>query len=326
MHTLQRFSIFCLLLICPCLIIAQKTTHVFTQYGDTMVLKLDLYEPQKKSDTLQPCVIFVFGGGFVFGSREAKLYRPYFDYLTSKGYLVASIDYRLGLKGATKPPSIFNRKPLIHSIEMAVEDLYKATAYLLENAARLNIDTSKIIISGSSAGAITALQADYEKRNHQKSAELLPQNFNYAGIISFAGAIYSTKGKPRYKRTPAPMLFFHGDRDDFVPYKKISFLGTGIFGPAAITSRLKKKHHPYCFYTFEGIKHDASAFPMWEYLPEIGEFLKNFIFDERPLYIDVNIKDDARKNSKISFEKLYRGQGNVINRGLTHGEQGKRDQ
>ena len=46
----------------------------------------------------RPCMMFVFGGGFVGGQRDNELYTTYFDFLTSNGYDVVSIDYRLGLK------------------------------------------------------------------------------------------------------------------------------------------------------------------------------------------------------------------------------------
>ena len=195
---------------------------------------------------------------------------------------------------------------MINAIAIAVADLYVATDYLIQQAAELKIDTGKIILSGSSAGAITALQADFEKRNGKKSATVLPPSFQYAGVIAFAGAIYSTSGRPDYAVAPAPMLFFHGSKDDFVPYNKVGLLGTGMYGPKSITKKMKERHQPYTFYTMEGIKHDVASFPMREFLPEIETFLDDFIVDKKKLYIDVNIKDDNRQNSNLRFEDAYR--------------------
>ncbi len=46
---------------------------------------------------------FCFGGGFKEGERDAKIYSSFFNYFASKGFTVASIDYRLGMKGAKGP-------------------------------------------------------------------------------------------------------------------------------------------------------------------------------------------------------------------------------
>jgi carboxylesterase type B len=46
-------------------------------------------------------MIFVFGGGFVRGSRDHEGYLPYFKFLNDNGFDVVSIDYRLGLKPLT---------------------------------------------------------------------------------------------------------------------------------------------------------------------------------------------------------------------------------
>ena len=183
---------------------AQPTTVEFIQYVNEAPLKMDIYAPQNTNDlptgqsAYGPIVIFVFGGGFLAGSRNDAIYLPYYNFLTRQGYAVAAIDYRLGLKDSRKPPSLFNRKPLINAISFAVEDLYAATNYLLKHAKTLHIDTTRIMLSGSSAGAITALQADYEKRNNLNNAKVLPVAFQYAAIISFAGAIFSREGKPDY--------------------------------------------------------------------------------------------------------------------------------
>ncbi len=180
-------------------------------------LKLDIYKTDSATILPQPCLVFVFGGGFKEGTRDARHYQPYFHYFATKGYTVVSIDYRLGMKGK-EAPGILNHKPLQQAIEMAVADLYIATNYLLEHADDLNIDPSLIILSGSSAGAITVLQADYMERDNHPAASVLPDDFRYAGVISFAGGIFSEEGLPSYTQRPAPTLFFHGSADKLVPY------------------------------------------------------------------------------------------------------------
>lgn len=281
---------------------AQPSTVEFFRFKDDTALSMDIYPPdatavRESGSAYSPVVICIFGGGFLTGSRTDGIYLPYYKFLTEQGYTVAAIDYRLGLRDAKKPPSMFNKKPLINAIRIAVEDTYAATAYLLRHREELHLDTTKFILSGSSAGAITALQADYEKRNGIGNAHLLPSGFQYAAVVSFAGAVYSREGRPDYRIPPAPTLLFHGSKDNWVPYNKVSLLGTGIYGSKALAKRRRKQGYPYCFYTFEGIRHDVAAFPMKEFQSEIHQFFNDYVFLKRPLFIDINIKDTNRKNS-----------------------------
>ncbi|MGC3943688.1 MAG: alpha/beta hydrolase [Chryseolinea sp.] len=297
-----KFRVLILILLIPFCAAAQPSTVEFKRFESGQRLDMDIYPPSSsaadRSETAySPVVICIFGGGFLAGARTDAIYLPYYKFLTEQGFTVVAIDYRLGLKDARKPPSLFNRKPIINAIEIAVQDVYAATDYLLKHASDLKLDTGKVMLSGSSAGAITALQADYEKRNNMKNAQILPASFQYAAVVSFAGAVYSREGRPDYKTPPAPTLFFHGSKDNWVPYNKVSLLGTGIYGSKSLAKRRKKQGYPYCFYSFENVRHDVAAFPMKEFQPQIQEFFRDVVFSRRPLFMDVNIKDNNRKNS-----------------------------
>lgn len=302
--TLRYVSVLTILLTISIELFAQKKTVAFAQ-RDTQTLKMDIYKPAHPKEK-NPCVIFAFGGGFFTGSRDSKLHEAYFTSLVDSGFIVASIDYRLGLKDSRKPPSLFNRKPLMNAIEMAVEDLFEATKFLIDHAADYDIDTSMIIASGSSAGAITVLTADYRKRNHQRLSNILPKDFQYASVVAFAGAIYSKSARPKYEIAPAPMLLFHGNEDDVVPFNKKAMFGTGLYGSRNILLQFKKNNHPYTFYVMDRIGHDAAEFPMRDFLPEIHEFIRKFIFDKRPLYINILLRDENRKNSNMNFSEIYK--------------------
>ena len=92
------------------------------------------------------------------------------------------------------------------------------------------MDPSNIVISGSSAGAISVMQAEYEIANRTSWASVLPQGFNYAGVMSFSGAILSRKGKVKYQTVPCPTMMLHGTADMLVPYKQIAVFNLGFFG------------------------------------------------------------------------------------------------
>ncbi len=261
---------------------------------DGKELWMDIYKSDSITKEPRPCLIFVFGGGFKDGEKDAKGYQPYFDYFARRGFAVVSIDYRLGMRGE-KAPGFFNLKPLQKAIAMAVVDLYSATGYLIDHVDELGIDPERIIISGSSAGAITVLQADYWKRNRHPNAESLPADFRYAGVISFAGAIFSTNGTPSYLQPPAPTLFFHGSGDRLVPYNKTRLFHLGMFGSKAIAERFKLERYPYQFYSMEKIGHEVAEYPMREFLPEIERFIRDWVFDRSRLMVDVRYEDMSRK-------------------------------
>lgn len=270
----------------------QKETRLFaTVKGEE--LRMDIYKSDSATLLPQPCLVFVFGGGFKGGSRDDKGYQAYFDYFARRGFTVASIDYRLGMKDQ-KAPGMLNFKPLQNAIGMAVADLYSATNWLVEHADELHIDPSRIIISGSSAGAITVLQADYWKRDNHPAADVLPADFRYAGVISFAGGIFSTEGTPSYSTPPAPTLFFHGSSDKLVPYNKTRFFKLGMFGSKALANKFRQERYPYQFYSMEAIGHEVSEYPITEFLPEIEQFIQDWVFDRTRKMVDIRFEDMSR--------------------------------
>jgi predicted esterase len=304
--SLKRIYLGIAALLLPILLLAgtlQKETRVFNEV-EGVELQLDIYKTDSTVITTQPCLLFVFGGGFKEGTRDASQYHDFFHYFTNKGFIVVSIDYRLGMKGK-EAPGLLNFKPLQQSIEMAVSDLYAATNYLIEHADELNIDPEQIIISGSSAGAITVLQADYLNCNKAPLAVVLPDDFHYAGVISFSGGIFSTEGLPTYRQQPAPTLFFHGSGDKLVPYDKIRFFKLGMFGSKSLTKRFRDEQYPHVFYIMEDIGHEVSEYPMREFLPEIEYFINNFVFEGKQWMMDVSLKDMLRKSKASAKPSNY---------------------
>lgn len=237
-------------------------TYMYAQ-RDTCSLYLDIYEPAKENtvtaDGLEkPTIVFMFGGGFIAGERDNKSYNKWFNEMKNDGYRVVSIDYRLGLKGAKKV-GIAQVKLLDKAIHMAVEDLFSATNFMIENAESLNINPDNIVISGSSAGAISVMQAEYELSNRTKWAQILPEDFNYAGVMSFSGAILSREGKVNYKNRPCPTLMLHGTADELVPYKQIAFFNIGFFGGGKLVKRFEKFGFNYNMYHFIEYGHEVAG-------------------------------------------------------------------
>jgi acetyl esterase/lipase len=282
-----------------------KQTFIYAVKGvDT--LRLDKYEVPTTTGN-KPCLIFMFGGGFSNGQRSDAGFMPFYTRLANNGYTVVAIDYRLGMKNLKErldlkqdQLQVFNQVIDIfeQSVTMAVEDLFDATAYLIEQAADWRIDTTRIISCGSSAGAITVLQGAYELSRSGMLAARLPQGFNYAGVISFSGAIFSRNGPLAWTAPPSPILMFHGDTDKDVPYNKIELSNLGFYGSASIAEQLKAQQLPHYFYAVENTGHEMSTLPMRQNWDEIHTFLEKMAFGKEKLIIHTTVKPLGKSEGK----------------------------
>lgn len=274
-------------------LIEPDATYMFER-RDTCDLYLDVYDPADGSETKmkgieKPTVLFMFGGGFIKGTRDDESYNSWFKMLTDNGYRVISIDYRLGLKGSDKV-GIAQVNVLDKAIHMAVEDLFSATNFIIENADQLGIDPSNIVVSGSSAGAITVMQAEYEIANSTSWSSVLPQGFNYAGVMSFSGAILSRKGKIKYENTPCPTMMLHGTADRLVPYNQIAFFNLGFYGGGKLVDRLKKYDCNYNMFHFIDYGHEIAG-AMYSTLDLQLKFLENNVMQNKKRLVETWISD-----------------------------------
>lgn len=189
-----------------------KTLTYFV--NDSTKLELDLFLPKEKSKEKLPLLIHVHGGGFAGGQRQDG--HHICGYASQHGYAAATISYTLYMKG--KNFSCGGQVPeKVKAFQIAANQLWQATLFFINNAEKYNIDITKIFISGSSAGAETALHAAYWNRDVMALYPTkLPATFKYAGLISGSGAIMDLNLIT--KDNLLPMLFFHGSVDPVVPY------------------------------------------------------------------------------------------------------------
>ena len=305
---MRKIVLFVVALVQSCFVLSAQdvvcdTYHFATHDGQG--LYLDRYMLDEATDAPRPCVIFAFGGGFVQGERNHEYYSIFFDHLAREGVVAVSIDYRLGLKSLNPDGGV---KDMIaafqNAVNMAVEDMYAATNYIIANAEEWGVDTSKIVISGSSAGAITAVQAEWMRCNGAQRAKVLPADFRYAGVVSCAGAIFSVNGKPKFKSAPAPMMLFHGTSDRNVPYDHAAMFGVGFFGSAYIVEQLEKLDSPYWFYSAEYVDHKMAGLPYIYSCDLIMQFINDFVVRGERLQITTDVVDLDGEKQPTRFKVM----------------------
>lgn len=288
---------------------AQRETYVFKQFKDGKEMKLDVYRPQHpRADST--CVIYVFGGGFVTGARDNKSSALACSRLTENGYTAVSIDYRLGVSptvldslGKLRVNTMFR-----NAISMAVEDLSDAVAYVWNHAEELGVRRDRIVLTGSSAGAITVLQTDYSRVNGLPAAKALPSEFVPLAVISYSGGIMCPNRQLKYAKAPAPTCFFHGMEDRIVNYK--SFRGNlkeRLNGTKVIAKLFRKERYPYWALSFEDLGHEVSG-----YLPstmlEFNAFV-DMVDSGRRTFYDMKCSDtkfNPTQWSKMNIFDLYK--------------------
>ena len=114
---------------------------------DGKPLLLDVYRRDRELPAA-PLVIAIHGGSWSGGTR---LDLPALNsYLASRGYVVASPEYRFA-------------PAFVHPA--ASEDIDAAISYLKANASQLGIDTTRIVLLGRSAGAQLALLSAYTRND-----------------------------------------------------------------------------------------------------------------------------------------------------------------
>ena len=267
---------------------AAQDFQTLTYYeDDSTKLELDLFLPKPTPGTLSPIVLFVHGGGFSGGDRSAG--HALGEALRQQGIAVASISYTLYMKGRTQDWScdgILTEK--IKTIQIAANQLWLATEYVRQHAGKWNLDPRQIFISGSSAGGETVLHAAYWDRegmalyNHG-----LPADFQYAGMISGAGAIMDLNLITSQNQIPS--LLFHGDADPVVPYATAAhhFCDPGasgwlmLFGSGSIAEHHTKLGGSYSLLTFAGGNHSVAGYFFYREQEVIADFVQRVLLGER---------------------------------------------
>lgn len=202
-----------------------------TQPGDTIDLTVDIYEPTGDTVTERPLLILAHGGAFFAGTPQSAEIVDQARWFARRGYVTASISYRLSPNGCRTPNG-----ECLRAITDARDDAQAAVAFLRANAATYGIDTGRIAMGGTSAGAITAVNVGWSNSDGADTA--------IRAAVSLSGASILTTPDPG----DAPVLLFHGTADAIVPFawaEDTLAAGEAAEVPTRLTFWEGDRHVPY---------------------------------------------------------------------------------
>jgi poly(3-hydroxybutyrate) depolymerase len=264
--------------------------------GANTTLYFDFYEPQGDNLEARPLIIWVHGGSFLGGSRTDQDMVALSTRFAKMGYACASISYRTGFFPIDSTNAV-------RAVVRATQDLKGAIRYFYKDAATddtYQIDTNRIFIGGSSAGAITALHVaylsdecelfDYLTAAQQTALGGLEGNSgnpgystNVKGVLNGAGAL------ARYSwldisESSIPLASVHGTADNVVTYNR-GLVNPGI--PLMYLDGSRMLHERACalgienqLYTFNGAGHVpyiGSNATAQAYMDTTANFYRDFL-------------------------------------------------
>ena len=248
-----------------------RETYLFAVKGSDSLFVDRHYDPSRMQEGNTPLMIYMYGGGWAYGSRGGR-----FTYLTDIGVQVISIDYRKGLTEYGYNPA--PPEKMEAAIEMALDDLTDAMAFVLKNAEAWKVDKEKIMLEGSSAGGITTLMAIYDICNDGPYSKKFPSGWMPAGYIGYAGAIINRQQDLAWAKKPCPMMFFHGSGDSTVTFNVQRSDALNVFGPTYILAQLHEMEVPNWLYCEIDGDHVLSYKPYSGYnTHEIQTFVEKFV-------------------------------------------------
>jgi poly(3-hydroxybutyrate) depolymerase len=213
-------------------------SHSNVVYGQNLnylvgmdTLKMDIFHVNPLIDNLskKPVVIFFHGGDFSSGSKTDV--NAYCEQLARRGFVAASVQYRLGWNnnpGGNSCDGDFSTYR--YASYRALQDANAAIRFLTVNASMYSIDTSYIFIAGQDAGAITAMNAGFVDQNEANilypgaladlggiynSGNNLIATYTIKGILNWCGGIADTNCIDANENIP--VLSIHGLKDSIMP-------------------------------------------------------------------------------------------------------------
>ena len=115
-------------------------------------LTLSIWAPAKPREQKLPVMVWIPGGGFTQESASMPLY--WGDALATRGVIVVTINYRVGLLGFLAHPELSRESGHHTSGNYGLLDQIAALAWIKRNVAAFGGDPERVTIWGQSAGSM----------------------------------------------------------------------------------------------------------------------------------------------------------------------------
>ncbi len=210
---------------------------VYCTSSDGIDLTMDLYKPLEGKEPF-PAVVYIHGGGWTSGDKTDGVGLFFREELNRRGYIFASINYRLAPK-YTFPDPLLDVKCAIRSLR-ANSELYG-----------LNPDEIGVM-GGSAGGQLAALLGTSSDLSEWNVGEYTPQSSKVGAVVDMFGPadlmrMFQKSGRPEFldifgaassddpvliKFSPVsyidandpPFLILHGDQDQSIPLEQSQIL------------------------------------------------------------------------------------------------------
>ena len=276
-------------------------------------LDMDIYIPKNDTLSKRPLMMFIHGGAFFIGDKATLPYQKWCTHFASLGYVCVSINYRMGFR--------INSKAIERTAYQATQDAHAAMRYLLSKKDIYRINPDLLFVGGASAGSITAINLAYMRNKDrpqssyssffmedlgdiESSGNTIDNDFKIKAIANMWGSIYDLN---ILKNGNVPIISFHGDVDEILPYGKgYPFKAIGefqkvffdeMYGSSVIHQKANELGIRSVLHTFPGQGHTLHLDEnrkLNENFYTIQNEMVDFFYDElvsNPAYIIQN-KDD----------------------------------
>lgn len=300
-------------------------------------LLMDIYLPEDDDVESRPLIVFIHGGAFYVGDKADNPIVLWCKHFASSGYVVASINYRMGFQ--------LSKTSIERCAYAALQDAHAALRFLLSKKEDYRINPDYIFAAGSSAGAITALNLSFMRNttrpatsrkngSHldmgdiESSGNTLEQDFTVRAVANMWGALSDLK---LLTSAQTAVVSFHGNADRLVPYDSgIPFSDLKVkigplffnkmYGSAAIHRKAQQLGLRNKLYTFRGVGHaphvdqrnrpTAEFYFIQEHITDF--FLEEFIPSNTELRRDENAPQRFCLNASGLKEVCWKVEGGFI--------------
>ena len=246
----------------------QRTNNIFYADGFSVLtgtpvldsMRMDLYVSSENTDAVKPLIIYCHTGSFLpryinnlaTGARDDSATVEMCTRFAQKGYVVASISYRLGWNPIATTESE-RKNTIINAAYKGTQDLSAAVRYFKRDAANTNswkIDSTKICVGGQGTGGyLTMAYASLDRQSEIKIDKFYDFNTNKAmvndtlfgdrmGFPISSGSVLARNNWPTHtsnsqiafnvggamgdtswmEKGEMPIISIHGIQDPFAPY------------------------------------------------------------------------------------------------------------